>query len=677
MSTGKQIHRTSPHILDEIISSSPPFYALIRRTPAHGGADLTDILVGDTLALNQLADLTSMPLSQSRAHPEHGVRLLLPFRQIRERGYECIDDGEALRALRITESTQISSSKLAHKLPEKKISLRNEHYSVSDKDYEEIARKIITDEIGGGAGANFVLSRFHLAIIDGFDNITALSLFRSLLIHETGAYWTFIVHIGDRIFVGASPERHVSLSRGIATMNPISGTYRYPESGPGLDSLHSFLTDSKEADELYMVVDEELKMMARICNNGGTIYGPTIKPMARLAHTEYHIKGECILPPDQILKETLFAPTITGSPIENACRVIKKYEPKGRAYYSGVLALIGRDSDGSHALDSTILIRTADINSKGYLRIGVGSTLVRKSNPASEATETKAKASGLLQALKSSGVDPTSDSQRSVSEVIARFSEFQQDSGIRNALTARNSDLSRFWLRDSRSRTLNQFDLAGLNVLIIDAEDAFTSMIQHQLCSPGLRVVVRYYDDPFDLDQFNLVVVGPDPGDPQDIDDPRIASLNKVIESLLIERRPFLTVCLSHQILCRKLGLDLVRRAQPNQGTRREIDLFGIQESVGFYNSFNAVCAVDQINVTGGYSVDVSRDRQTNEVFALRSDFFASFQFHAESVLTKNGDQIFASYLSRFIRANGSLTRQNIFMNSTDNRMDIYDEHCR
>ncbi|VFT54371.1 phenazine biosynthesis protein PhzE [Pseudomonas aeruginosa] len=55
-----------------------------------------------------------------------------------------------------------------------------------------------------------------------------------------------------------------------------------------------FLDNRKEADELYMVVDEELKMMARICEDGGRVLGPYLKEMAHLAHTEYFIEG-----PDQ------------------------------------------------------------------------------------------------------------------------------------------------------------------------------------------------------------------------------------------------------------------------------------------------------------------------------------------------------------------------------------------
>ena len=81
------------------------------------------------------------------------------------------------------------------------------------------------------------------------------------------------------------------MNEGVVVMNPISGTYRYPPTGPDLQAVLDFLADAKETDELYMVLDEELKMMARICEERRTVIGPTLKEMARVAHTEYLIEG--------------------------------------------------------------------------------------------------------------------------------------------------------------------------------------------------------------------------------------------------------------------------------------------------------------------------------------------------------------------------------------------------
>jgi 2-amino-4-deoxychorismate synthase len=312
--------------------------------------------------------------------------------------------------------------------------------------------------------------------------------------------------------------------------------------------------------------------------------------------------------------------------LESACRAIARYEPAGRGYYSGVMALIGRDSSGRTTLDSAILIRTAEIERNGGLTIGAGATVVRHSDPLSEAAETRAKAAALTHALDSEPHLATRPSPRNLAA----------DPRIEAALSARNNRLARFWLHGAEpgDRTI-----AGeRHVLVIDAEDAFTAMLAHQIRSIGPAVVVRRYDDPFDVDGYDLVVIGPGPGDPTRREHPKIQSLRTTLRGLLAGRMPTLAVCLGHQVLSAMLGFELRRRAQPNQGVQREIELFGERARVGFYNTFAAVSDEDQVRLpAGGAMLDVSRDKATGEIHALRGPGLRSFQFHPESVLSPDG----------------------------------------
>ena len=83
---------------------------------------------------------------------------------------------------------------------------------------------------------------------------------------NSGAYWTFLIHTGERTFVGATPERHVSAARRHRGDEPDQRHLPLPAAAaPPSHGVLDFLADRKETDELYMVVDEELKMMARIC----------------------------------------------------------------------------------------------------------------------------------------------------------------------------------------------------------------------------------------------------------------------------------------------------------------------------------------------------------------------------------------------------------------------------
>lgn len=625
-------------LLENILSSSPPVFALIYR-PESSGNDLVDILTGKIKHLDELADI-------SRCYPEtptsgvHEILTLIPHRQITERGFECVDDKEPLIALCIDTATSLAKCEMLKLLPDSNITLSGMHYDMDDAVYAETASRIIKDEIGGGAGSNFVLKRSFIASVDNFSHHKALTLFRRLLEQEVGAYWVFIIYTGNRFFVGATPERHISLEQTIVTMNPISGTYKYPENGPDMQGLLGFLANRKEAEELNMVVDEELKMMGDICERGGTIKGPYLKPMQRLAHTEYLIKGRSRLQPWEILRKTMFAPAVIGSPLENACRVIKMYEPEGRAYYGGVVALLGRDTGGQHRIDSSILIRTADINKYGTIKISTGATLVQHSIPTSEAVETLTKASGLLKAL---GVSSAAAQEFDTPITEKSCTVIFNDPEVKTALKDRNKYLSIFWQISTKERAFQQKRFEGRKVLVLNAEDAFTSMICHQLNALGLAVTVINMQESINYELYDLYVLGPGPGDPSDISNPRVKNLHSTVMTLLKLRRHFLAICLSHQVLCYQFGLDVVRKSTPNQGAQKEIDLFGRLEKVGFYNTFSVLVDGSSLKHNRRGSIEFSHDDCNSEIHALRGPHFASFQFHPESVLTQHGVAILES----------------------------------
>jgi phenazine biosynthesis protein phzE len=624
-------------LADEVLSGRAEAFALLYR-PQSGLPDRVDVLVGEVDEVARLADLPIGP-TEGDGQARHNLLALVPYRQISERGFAAADDGTPLLAMRITGQAELGLGEALARLPEGDLVLAEDGFDISDEEYAELVRQVISNEIGQGAGANFVLRRSFMVRIDGYTPVKALTVFRRLLRSELSAYWTFIVHTGGTTLVGATPERHVSLHDGVVSMNPISGTYRYAESGPNIDDALRFLADEKEADELYMVVDEELKMMAAMCPDGGRVLGPYLKEMASLAHTEYYLEGRSDADVRDILRTTMFAPTVTGSPLESACRVLAGYEPNGRGYYSGVIALIGADAAGRRTLDSAILIRTGEIDSTGLMRISVGATLVRNSRPESEVVETTAKAAGVLAALR--GGRHTGHGHRP---------KLGTDTQVVRALRGRNTRLARFWFDNPDTRGRAGSALPGLDVLVIDAEDTFTTMLGLQLASLGTSVTIRRFDESFDVDAHDLTVVGPGPGNPAEHDHPKIAELRRVTAHLLARRMPFVSVCLGHQVLSDLLGLPLVRRTVPNQGTQKEISLFGWPYRVGFYNTYAATVARGLPD-----GVRAAADQQTGEIHALRGPTFRSMQFHPESVLTENGVEILRRELTSLLATRRAL----------------------
>src|SRR5260370_39522189 len=107
---------------------------------------------------------------------------------------------------------------------------------------------------------------------------------------------------------------------GLVQMNPISGTLPKKPLGARAD-LIAFLSDPKEVNELFQVVDEELKMMSKICSDGGEIHGPYLKEMSSLIHTEYELDGHSKMPLVDPFRLSMFPSTMLGSQLDNAARI--------------------------------------------------------------------------------------------------------------------------------------------------------------------------------------------------------------------------------------------------------------------------------------------------------------------------------------------------------------------
>ncbi|WP_456696546.1 anthranilate synthase family protein [Aeromicrobium sp. P5_D10] len=605
--------------LDELLAQ--PAFALIRVRES----DTVTLVGGPRTDLDVLADI---PLKSGPGRAWDQL-VLVPYAQAHERGFEAHQDDTPLSAIDIAYSAELPIAELLDVLPDVSVEFTDRGgFETSDDEYADIVRTIIDDEIGQGEGANVVIGRHYRAQVADWNHDTALTVFRRLLERERGAFWTFLIFTGDRYLIGASPERHVSLEAGQVRMNPISGTFRMRGLETHADKkreLLKFLEDEKEIYELFMVVDEELKMMCDICHEGGLVLGPYLKPMTHLVHTEYLLAGRTHRDVREVLRDSMFAATVTGSPVENACRLIKQYEPQGRGYYASVAALIGRDENGEQLADAPILIRTADVDLAGNLKVSAGATLVRDSSAEYETTETWAKAAGILSAfgLVEAAPDP-----------VEGFDAFTREDEVIIALGSRNQRLSQFWLTD-QSGAAPVPSLTGKRVVIVDAEDDFVNMLSHVFGVLGMTTdIVRHdaYCDG-DLDGYDLVVVGPGPGDPRDLDDPKMATMHALVAGLLESERPFLAVCLGHQTLSHQIGLDLTFKDIVFQGTQSKLTVLDRPETVGFYNTF--VARVPAAGLPEGVTVEL--EPETGDIHLVAGPHYRGIQFHAESILTHNG----------------------------------------
>jgi len=611
--------------LSMILESDQPFCIIQKQ-------DSEDVLIleGEALELDRIDDIPRKTGTPSGGRSYDSISLV-PFSQIREKGYQARNDGERILTLNIKQFSELAVDELLNGIETCEIRLENGfEYDMTTEAYEKLIQQIVDDEIGNGEGANFVVPRTLTGRINDFSTTKALSIFKYLLENDYGTYWKFIFYNGTRFFIGSTPERHLYVENQRVKMNPISGTFRkkkaYHRRSEFKTNLMSFLNDPKEINELFMVVDEELKMMSRMCSQGGAIIGPLLKEMSKLIHTEYLLSGESDKDVIELFKDSMYAATVTGSPVENACNIILKYSQHSRRYYGSAILLLGRDEQGGDTLDSPITIRTLEVDTGGQFQTAVGATLVRDSIASEEVLETEAKSAALLDSIVS----------REKQEVpTPMMSRLANDDEIAEQLQFRNQYLSNFWFFKQETRLQSQFDNQDIKITIIHNGDDFVYMLKHIFSSFGMRTTIipwKIYD--LDKDDSAITLVGPGPGNPNQSEDPKMQANYAIVDGLLKRQKPSLYICLGHQFLGHRLGFPVARKKVPLQGVQEKIQLFGREERVGFYNTFVPMNS----DLSKAYEVSLAQDNQ--EMLAIRGDFFIGFQFHPESILTKNGDAI-------------------------------------
>lgn len=561
------------------------------------------------------------------------VVFVLPYRVIRERGFEAHGD-EPILAMVIERQWILPRQDFLNILPDVPVALDGSVTpSISDAAYADMVRALQAQEIEGGNISQTTLSRRFEGQLTPFNLDVVLSIYRRLL-RCRGQYMTVLFANVDptnpdnsHFIAGATPERHLEISGTETIMNPIAGTLRKEDRTQFGQHLNAFLNDPKEINELFQVIDEEMKMMGVIAPEGGTVHGPFLREIGAVVHTEYELVGKRSINSIDALRRTLHAPTVVGSPMESAARIIKKYEPDSRRYYAGEIGVYRcpRTTEPDGDLDCAILIRSAEIFGDGRFRVQAGGGLVRDSVPENEARESQAKAMGMVGILTG----------------IAAVGEQWLDDGLRQQaapiLAQRNQFLSRFWMEAQNPYADAGQRLDHLRITILNNEDDFAFMIGH-IIRPS-KATIRVIDSlDFDdiEDDSHLVILGPGPGDPTDMTHPRMKRLQDIITSLKARDIPMIGICLGHQAIAVHEGLSVTRQAQSTQGMQRPVRVFGKPHRLGFYNSFSPVYD-DAARARADMKFDLDDEQR---IIALQGDRIIGFQFHPESVMSQDGGRL-------------------------------------
>ena len=193
-----------------------------------------------------------------------------------------------------------------------------------------------------------------------------------------------------------------------------------------------------------------------------------------------------------------------------------------------------------------------------------------------------------------------------------------------------------------------------MRILLIDHEDSFVHNIEQALAADGARVrclratvpfreAIRYDPD--------AVVLSPGPGHPRDR---RVTGLARSLLRRWDRERPFLGVCLGHQLIAEHYGAEVVRARAPVHGELSELDhdgrgIFrGLPSPLAGARYHSLIVRASSVPST----LEISARGNDGEVMALRHRTrpVESVQFHPESYLTRDGPAILRNFLEEVRR---------------------------
>ena len=185
-------------------------------------------------------------------------------------------------------------------------------------------------------------------------------------------------------------------------------------------------------------------------------------------------------------------------------------------------------------------------------------------------------------------------------------------------------------------------------LLVIDNYDSFTYNLVQYFGELGADPQVRRNDaiTPEEVEKLKpkKIVISPGPGRPQD------AGISMELIRRLGSRIPLLGVCLGHQCIGEVYGGNVVRAGRLMHGKTSPIQHDGKGVFAKLPNPFEATryhsLIVEKESVPS--CLQVSAETAEGEIMGLRHKEYPvhGVQFHPESILSKEGKDLLANFLS-------------------------------
>ncbi|SDK86912.1 para-aminobenzoate synthetase component 2 [Maridesulfovibrio ferrireducens] len=176
-----------------------------------------------------------------------------------------------------------------------------------------------------------------------------------------------------------------------------------------------------------------------------------------------------------------------------------------------------------------------------------------------------------------------------------------------------------------------------MKILLIDNNDSFTNNLEHLLIKEikGAEVTVVAYSNEksVELNSYDLLVISPGPGKPQDYPG---------YEAVIDSGKPVLGICLGMQIINEHFGGQTSRLSGCFHGRTENIDFNGQDLAVARYHSLYCNVIAEGLEIVAANSQGVPMAIAHNQLPLL------GYQFHPESFLTEQAG-VFIDYALDFL----------------------------
>jgi isochorismate synthase len=201
----------------------------------------------------------------------------------------------------------------------------------------------------------------------------------------------------EACFVGATPERLVGVTAGLATTMALAGSIGRGQTALEDQALgQALLSDAKERSEHEFVVNALRAGLDQVSTRVIADAEPRLRKLANVQHLLTPVHGQ-LAPGRGILDvvERLHpTPAVGGVPSERALALIRARENLDRGWYAGPIGWVNRAGEGEFVVGiRSALLRGAEAT----LFSGCG--IVADSNPSAELTESTWKLRPMLSAL--------------------------------------------------------------------------------------------------------------------------------------------------------------------------------------------------------------------------------------------------------------------------------------